>query len=317
MRPIDRRTFLRAGLVTAGAAAIPGFLAACSKSVAGPPKSFTELISQRRAQGAADKLDIFPGGEDYIAGVGDYVGFGIVRRPGTPVIGRDATVWIAPGFDGSGAPSGPFAAPYFAYLKPDATDTPQGVNAVDLDFAGPGKWQMLVEVPTEQGRQVGTVTMDVKPKERASTKLVGQGAIPSQTPTLGDHRGVSPICTRTPPCDFHTITLAQALEHGKPTVFYVGTPKFCQSRTCGPNLEEVISVAHQVGSRASFVHAEVYRDDKPDTITRAITSPTYNQWGFSTDPWLILIDKRGVIRARFEGPVTALQFKPVLDRLLA
>ena len=41
-----------------------------------------------------------------------------------------------------------------------------------------------------------------------------------------------------------------------------------------------------------------------------------HDWGFETEPWTIVIDRKGVIRGRFVGPVTAPQIEAFLQPLL-
>lgn len=322
MSPSDsaptRREILRVGLFAAGALALPSALAACGKQ--SPPRaarSLTELVNQRVAAGAMRGLSVFLGGEDYVEGADTYVAFGLVRDPAGPVSGANAKVWIAAGAGGEGAPSAPVVAPWGGYTKPDApAPAPQGVNAAQLRFDRPGVWQMLVEVESQGSRYVGTTAIQIKPRSGASTILPGARAIASETPTVADHRGVNPICTRTPPCEFHRITLADAIRTRKPTAFIVATPKFCMSRTCGPNLEELITVAREVGDRAQFVHAEVYHSDKAEDIQRQAVSPTYAEWKMVSEPWLVLIAADGTIASRFEGPVVASTIRQAIEPLL-
>lgn len=316
---LSRRAFVRAAMLTAGAVAFPSVLAACSKTQTAPqqPRSLKELVDARLAAGAKRGLSVFLGGEDYVEAIPNYVAFGLVRDQAGPITGVDAKVWIAAGAAGGGAPAGPLTAPWGGYAKPDAPlPAPQGLNAAELTFDRAGVWQMLVEVESQGARLIGTSAIQVKPKAGASTLLPGDRAIPSTTPTFSDHRGVDPICTRTPPCEFHKITLAQAIVSGKPAAFIVATPKFCMSRTCGPNLEELIAVARAVGDRANFVHAEVYRSDKAEDIQRQVVSPTYLEWKFQSEPWLFLLDRDGRIAKRFEGPVAERIIRPELERLL-
>jgi hypothetical protein len=40
------------------------------------------------------------------------------------------------------------------------------------------------------------------------------------------------------------------------------------------------------------------------------------QWHLLTEPWLFLIDRKGVLASRFEGPLTAGQIKAALAPLL-
>ncbi len=63
---------------------------------------------------------------------------------------------------------------------------------------------------------------------------------------------------------------------------------------------------------AHFVHVEIY--PQRDTNRPA---PAFTAWGFQTEPWTIVTDRRGTIRARFEGPVAASQVKGALRPLLS
>lgn len=317
-RDLSRREFVRAATVAVGAIAFPGVLGACSKDAA--PKqarSLKELVDARVAAGAKRGLSVFLGGEDYVEAIPNYVAFGLVRDQAGPITGAEAKVWLAAGVAGEGPPSGPVSAPWGGYAKPDAPlPAPQGVNAADLTFDRAGVWQMLVEVESQGSRLIGTSAIQVKPAGGASTLLPGQGALRTKTPTAKDPRGVRPICTRTPACGFHKLTLADALDSGKPTAFIIAAPKYCMSRTCGPNLEELIAVAREFGDRANFVHAEVYRSDKPEDIQRQIVSPAYLEWKLQSEPWLFLIGRDGEIAQRFEGPIVASSIRPALEPLL-
>lgn len=321
MREVERREVLRTGLFAAASLAVPGLLAACGTKRAAPAraKSLQALAEARLAAGAAPGLDVFLAGEDFVTGIENYLAFGLVRRGAGPVEGGAATMWLAPTADPRAevSPVGPFTAPWQGYSKPDARPpAPQGINAAGVRFDRAGVWTTLVEVRAPGVRLLGNTALQVKPAGGGSTRVPGQKPIPSQTPTVDDHRGVDPICTREPPCDMHRVTLAKALTLGKPVAFIVATPKYCMSRTCGPNLEELITVQQEVGDRAAFVHAEVYKDDKPDTIAKQIVSPAFAEWKFQSEPWLFLIDRAGTIASRFEGPVTAAVIRSPLSRLL-
>jgi hypothetical protein len=71
-------------------------------------------------------------------------------------------------------------------------------------------------------------------------------------------------------------------------------------------------VADKLGSKASFVHIEIYPSRSTAKPVRALT-----EYGFSTEPWLLVVDRDGVVQARFEGPVTAGQIEDALRPLLA
>lgn len=310
MREVGRREFLRScGLATAGLAA-PAVLSACARK-----PSLQRVADARLAAGARQGLKVFPGGQDYVAGTDSYVALGLVAPDGLPAAGHDARVWLTPTANPKATvnPVGPLTAPWRGYTESTPVgSSPPGVHALEFRFPRAAIWTLLAETTGSDGtRLLGSVAVEVK--AHSASPLPGDRAIPSQTPTLRDHRGVDPICTREPPCPLHEVTLADALALRRPVAFYVGTPKFCQSRVCGPNIEELLGVRREIGDRATFVHAEVYLNDDGDTIAKQIVSPAFLEWRFESEPWLFLIDRSGVVAARFEGPVTA----PVIRETLA
>lgn len=117
-----------------------------------------------------------------------------------------------------------------------------------------------------------------------------------ETPTLSDHLGVEPYCTRVPePCPFHELTLADALATGKRVVFIVGTPAHCQTGVCAPVLDGLVTLAKDF-SGVIFVHADVYTDE-----TATTTTPTIVALNLTFEPVIWITDTSGVITHRFEG----------------
>jgi len=116
------------------------------------------------------------------------------------------------------------------------------------------------------------------------------------TPTVSDHRGVEPYCTRVPePCPFHELTLTDALAAGKRVVFIVGTPAHCQTAVCAPVLDGLVELAKDF-SDVIFVHADVYIDE-----TATTTAPVIDALNLTFEPVLWVTDTSGVITHRFEG----------------
>jgi hypothetical protein len=213
-------------------------------------------------------------------------------------------------------PLGPKAAPWFGYANPEPGPTvSKGLNGLQVTFDRSGVWTMVVETTTAP-RQVATTLVQVKDRAKAETLLPADKAIPSDTPTVDNARGVSPICTRKPACDMHQITLRQAIASGKPTAFVIATPAYCASRNCGPSVDELLTVESDLKGKANFVHAEVYLNDQSQTLQQQIPSPTFAEWKVQTEPWLFVIDRNGVIASRFEGGFTAGQVRTALNPLV-
>lgn len=240
--------------------------------------------------------------------------FGLVapgKGLGDGVVGGSPQVWVAK--DDSSSANGPFTARWVGWSRPrtDAYGAPPvpGYFVVELDLAGPGIWTVLATM-RDGGRLVaGTAAMEVTAHPVAA---VGSKALSETTPVATTSADAAKIDTRDPPTPMHYISLDKALRNGRPTVVVFATPLLCTSRMCGPVVDEVLDVYEKVGAdRANFVDVEIYPQrnaDKP--------APEYLRWGFDTEPWVIVIDRSGIIQGRFEGPSTAAEIEDVLNPLL-
>jgi hypothetical protein len=160
-------------------------------------------------------------------------------------------------------------------------------------------------------RAAGQGAIPVSPRVVAQ---VGSKARGGATPVATSPAAAAKVCTREPPCPLHYVSLDQALRSGKPTVLSFATPLLCSSRMCGPVVDELMVVFDKLGkSKANFVHVEIY--PQRDTNKPA---PQFTAWGFQSEPWLVVIDRAGVIRARLgEGPVVASEIEAALQPLLS
>lgn len=146
-----------------------------------------------------------------------------------------------------------------------------------------------------------------------TSPLTGSPMPALETPTLDDPRGVEVVCTRSPePCPFHTLTLAEALDLGRPVAFVVGTPAHCQTGTCAPGLELLIAESERLGDALVCVHADVYRD-----ADGTETAPVIESLGIDYEPIIYLADASGTIVDRIDAIWDAGELRSRLDALLA
>ena len=169
-----------------------------------------------------------------------------------------------------------------------------------------GDWVFAAATTLSGKRAIGVAASAVK---QTIPNAVGTKAISTTTPVATTEHGLREICTREPACPLHTISLDEALKNGKPTVVVFATPLLCESQLCGPVTDEVILASQKFGKQANFIHVEEFLpgpDLKPDASK---LSPGFTAWGFTTEPWVIVIDDKGVIRARLQGPTV----EPMID----
>jgi hypothetical protein len=168
------------------------------------------------------------------------------------------------------------------------------IYVVRHDFDTPGVWEAALMFDGGRGNEVFQIV------EESPSPMVGQKAIASKSPTTDDPGKVDPICTRGPVCSMHDVTIANAISSGKPAVIIFGTPRYCESRTCGPVVDYVESAKKKVKDKASFIHVEVWEND--ETVGQPGGEvPAFAEWKLGTEPWLYFIGSDGKVRDRWLG----------------
>ena len=190
------------------------------------------------------------------------------------------------------------------------------VNPVELDKAG--RWGLVVEVQTQDGvTRVGQLGFDVQ--LTSSSPAVGSLAPRSLNKTNDDVDDLIEITTSTQPDpDLYRLTIADAIDSGKPAVVTFATPAFCKTATCGPQVEVVSAIQDRRADQANFIHVEVY--DNPleigGDLSKARISPIVQEWGLISEPYTFIIDGQGVIKSKFEGFVTDQELEAALQEIL-
>ena len=177
---------------------------------------------------------------------------------------------------------------------------------------------MLVLVDTGGAKAAGEQLFAVTSKRLVAG--VGSKAVSVDTPVATTTAKLEEICTRTPPDHMHSISLADALTNGKPTVVSFATPLLCESMLCGPVVDEQILVSEKYAAKANFIHVEEFLPGSahsPGPATLENQSKGFEAWGFQTEPWVLVIDAKGVIRGRMgPGPATAPEIEAALKQVL-
>ena len=191
-----------------------------------------------------------------------------------------------------------------------------GVYVAAVRFDEPGQWGVEVTAA------VGDVTYDPAPAgfvvlEESASVAMGAPAPLSETLTLDDVEDVTEIDTSNPPIpEMHTMTIAEAVTSGRPSVIIFATPAFCLSRICGPTKDVVDDLFEQYKSEVNFVHVEPYELDRARSGEGLFPIPATTEWGLQSEPWVFLVDSEGFIAAKFEAVVTMDELKAALEPLL-
>ena len=291
-------------------------LVGCGGSDGDPSATATEpgggstLEELWRAPG--DDVAVIPGTANHEPG-DVRVSFLVVDAEGRVVTLPTARVWVADALD---------APPFLeTEAKLERIGLPGGDEAdathiyvANLRLPLTGKFWLLAE--PEGGPTKVQALGNVLVVKEDSPPDVGDPAVASDTPTLSSTGGdTSTLTTRTPPDEsLLRYSVADSLEAKVPFVVTFATPKFCASRTCGPVVDVVEEVARRFeGENVRFIHVEVFEDNDP--------AKGYNrwlrEWKLRTEPWTFLVDRDGMIVARFEGTVSVDELETAVREKLA
>ena len=314
---LSRRDLLRSAVLAAGALGASGLLAACGGGSGGGSSQGGQQAPAGSLKALAfntSQLSLLSAQSELPAGRSRFT-FGLSSPDNQLVQGGAPQVWFAK--DQTSKALGPFPARWFEMTAYDKTGdrSPRseltGYYLAEVDLPSPGNWLGVALVEVNGQRAAGQGAIPVAAKVIAQ---VGTKARSGPTPVATSRSAAAKICTREPPCPLHYISLDRALRSGKPTVLTFAPPLLCSSRMCGPVVDEQMVAFEKIGkSRANFIHVEIY--PQRDTSKPA---PLFAAWGFQSEPWLLVIDRSGVIRARLgEGPVVASEIEAALQPLLS
>jgi hypothetical protein len=192
-----------------------------------------------------------------------------------------------------------------------------GTYVARTRFNEPGDWGVEV-LGDIQGKEFGPLRLRFNVLEEGTVPAIGDPAPRSEQLTLRDVADISEIDSTNPPnAEMHELTVAEALDKGKPVVVAFATPAFCTSRTCGPVMDKVVVPLFQKHrDRVNFVHIEPYDLQKARAGEGLVPVPALSEWGLQTEPWVFVIDKEGRIAGEFEGITSVEEVESVLLQVL-
>lgn len=197
----------------------------------------------------------------------------------------------------------------------------RGLYAADVELPSAGRWGTRFYATFPDGR-TETVRVDYDVWEETSTPPIGAPAPVIDTPTAADVGGdLSRISSDPAPVErFYEKSILDAIEDDLPAVIAFVTPSFCQTATCGPTIEKVKEVAANHPVDVNFVHVEPYLMWVKDGYLQPMLSdegrlqaaPWTERFGLRTEPYVIVIDADGLVRAKFEGAITVEELEHAL-----
>ena len=242
-----------------------------------------------------------------VQGTGDYavgpvrVSFLVIDKHARAIERPHATVWVARSLDSrpiltTQAMLEPICVPGVSHA---ASGDVSKIYVARFRLSQPGAYTLLTQPDGAAIQGVASLQVARRPQAPA----VGDEAIPSRTPTIASvHGDIAALTTASPPdLSLLRYSVADSLVAHAPFVLVFATPKFCTSRTCGPEVDVVQAVEKELaGSGVRFIHVEIYKDNNP--------AAGFNRWvkegRLPSEPFVFLVGRDGRIKSRFEGSVS-------------
>jgi hypothetical protein len=186
-----------------------------------------------------------------------------------------------------------------------------GQNRLQRAASGNGPWYFDVTVTGGDGTiSQGRGEVDVS--GRIDTPRLGQQAPTTDTPRLGVGVELADLTTDPKPIEvLYEMSVGEALDTGKPTLVYFGSPEHCDTDDCAATLLQVQKIMRQQGEAMNIIHIESRDLADPEQL-----SATAVAWGLPSDPWTFLFDGRGFLVARVEGPVDHIELGLLIDQMV-
>lgn len=323
-----RLTFSLSGLVLFAMLLLAG--SACggggSSPKAGNPTAFPPSSDPGRniPPDQRNKVNIVIAGSDFFVGKNNFV-FGITDLKDIPQGGAKAKATFydlrdpanpKPVFTVDATASAPGVGPVTTSAHANGeTHTHGGQDEgrvgyyAQVTFDHAGGWGLVVQAELKDGTK-GTSSIGFEVTAKSAILAPGMPAKKSDNLTKNDVTDIKQIDSGTPPNDMHDVKIKDAIAAGRPLVIVFSTPAFCTSRFCGPVNEEVETLQKKYRDKVDFVHIEIWKNFDKQQLNATAAEWLLRADGRLTEPFVYVVDSKGTIYNRWEGPVAANIMEP-------
>jgi hypothetical protein len=205
----------------------------------------------------------------------------------------------------------------FVWAIPDSN----GFWTADVEFEEAGPWSLEVDAVRDgEDLTVAGATFNVLAESRYVN--IGDEAPATENLTLETQPNIKKVSTDTDPdLALYQLTVADALDEGKPIVVVFATPAYCQTRFCGPVVDNVKEVRPEFADAVNFIHIEPFQLDDdgqliPGTQGTPVTAPPMQEWRLQSEPWVFVVGADGRVAQRFEGAVSVDELRAAIEGVL-
>ena len=140
----------------------------------------------------------------------------------------------------------------------------RGLYSTNLTFDRAGEWAIQATVLGDDASPKRARLFFEVP-EASEAPAIGDAAIKSVNRTERDVESLAELTTGfTKDPDLYQVTIADAVDSGKPTVIVMASPAFCTNAVCGPQVEVLRELKDEFPDSANFIHVDLYDNPARD-----------------------------------------------------
>ncbi len=194
-----------------------------------------------------------------------------------------------------------------------------GVFASSVNFDTPGDW--LAEIRPQDGKYKNQkARIVIRVKSTSLTPSIGD-KIPKTNNLVAKNNEELKYITSdiNPLLNLYDKSVDDILLlKDKPLLILFATPGQCKSFTCGPQMNIIKTLHENYNKDMYFIHIEVYdieSANKEGEFTKI--SPVIKPWNLPSEPWVFLINTKGIIIDKFESFVPQDELELSINRILS
>lgn len=183
---------------------------------------------------------------------------------------------------------------------------PYWVAYPELSHAG--SWGFRANI-TLAGGSTTQAQFAIQVNAESSAPSIGSTPPASKNRTLKSEADLKKLTSDIDPNPaLYQLTVADALNSGRPAVVTFATPGYCTSQLCAPVVDSVKTVYSQFKDQVNFIHIEVYKSFDP-----LVYADEMAEWNLTSEPWTFVIDRTGKIASKFVGPLSPEELTQALE----
>ena len=174
-----------------------------------------------------------------------------------------------------------------------------------IEFPAAGNWTMLVG-PTDQDKDL-EVKVLLNVQKKSNTISIGDNVPSTYNKTRYDVSDIRSITSSTnPDLDLYSISVNDTVLNDRYSIVTFASPMYCQTSTCGPQVDVISNLNEKYKQTIDFIHIEVYERiyDKGGELIKVSISPILDNWGVKTEPYTFVLSSNGKVVMKYEGFVT-------------